>query len=120
MLFVLYRIGGVHYRQVSFWERLGNKACGAYIEANNAATWIIWECLANVGLRVLIVWLYNNTGKSVFAATLFHAMIDVTWVLFPVYGSYYNPEITGIIIIITANIVAFLSKPKTLARYRHR
>lgn len=91
-----------------------------YIEANNSATWIFWECLASVALRVLIVWLYNNTGKSLFAAILFHAMIDVTWVLFPIYGSYYNPEITGIIIIIAATIAAFLWGSKTLTRYRHR
>ena len=91
-----------------------------YVEANNSVIWIFWECLATVGLRVLIVWLYNNTGKSVFAAILFHAMIDVTWVLFPIYGSNYNPEITGIIIIITASIASFLWGPKTLARYRYR
>jgi hypothetical protein len=91
-----------------------------YIEANNAATWIVWECLATVGLRVLIVWLYNNTGKSVFAAIIFHAMIDVTWVLFPIYGSYYNPEISGIIIMITATIAVFLWGPRTLAHYRYR
>jgi len=26
-----------------------------------------------MAMRVFMVWLYNNTGKSVFAAALFHA-----------------------------------------------
>ena len=88
-----------------------------YIQAHNAPAWIAWQCLGTVGLRVIIVWLYNNTGKSVFVAILFHDMLNVSTFLFPNYGSYYDPAITGILIIITATIVTFLWGPKTLARY---
>lgn len=88
-----------------------------YIQAHNAPAWIAWQCLGTVGLRVLIVWLYNNAGKSVFVAILFHDMINVSTFLFPNYGSYYDPAITGILIIITATIVTFLWGAKTLARY---
>jgi membrane protease YdiL (CAAX protease family) len=36
-----------------------------YIQTNNIAAWIAWQCLNTVGLRVLIVWLYNtNRPKS--------------------------------------------------------
>jgi uncharacterized protein len=38
-----------------------------YIQAHNSISWIAWQCLATVGLRVLIVWIFNNTSKSVFA-----------------------------------------------------
>ena len=38
----------------------------------------------------LIVWLCNNTGQSVFAAALFHATLNLTWMLFPVYGSHFD------------------------------
>ena len=89
-----------------------------YIQAHNAPAWIVWECLATVGLRVIMVWLYNNTGKSLFAAILFHVTIDIGWVLFPNYGSHYNPAVTGIIILITAAIIPFLGDAKTLAQFK--
>ena len=38
--------------------------------------------------------------------------------LFPNYGSFYDPAITGIFIIITASFVTFFWGAKTLARYR--
>jgi CAAX protease family protein len=90
-----------------------------YIQAHHTPTWIAWQCFTTVALRILIVWLYNNTGKSLFAAILFHDMINVCDFSFPNYGSYYDPAITGPIIAITAVIVTFLWGPKTLARYRY-
>jgi uncharacterized protein len=69
-------------------------------------------------LRILIVWLYNNTGKSVFAAILFHAMANVGKTVFPGGVSYYDPVIGYSIIAIMAVIVTVLWGPKTLARYR--
>jgi membrane protease YdiL (CAAX protease family) len=90
-----------------------------YIQTNNIAAWIAWQCLNTVGLRVLIVWLYNNTGRSVFAAILFHATINVSVFLFPNYGSRYDPAITGVIVASIATIVIFLWGSATLARYRY-
>ena len=66
---------------------------------------------------MIIVWFYNNTGKSVFAATLFHAMLDVTWQLFPIHGSFYDPRITGVITAIVAAIVTIAWVPQTLPPY---
>ena len=60
-----------------------------------------------------IVWLYNNTGKSILAGILFHAMINVSEFSFPNYGSYYNPLISTIIFATVAAIVVFLGSPKT-------
>lgn len=91
-----------------------------YFEANNSISWIIWQCIFTVAARVIIVWIYNNTGKSVLAATLYHTMINVTTFLFPIYGSYYNPEITGIITIILGAVIVSLWGPKTLASFRGR
>jgi uncharacterized protein len=79
--------------------------------------WIAWWFLYTVAARVLITWIYNNTGKSVFAATLFHAMMNVSWQLFPVDGSYFDPRITGLILTVAAAIVIALWGPRTLARY---
>lgn len=45
-----------------------------------------------------MVWLYNGSGRQLPAAVLFHTMINVTYVLFPVGGSHYDPAVTGIIV----------------------
>lgn len=87
------------------------------VHAQRSPEWIAWWSLGTVAARVIIVWLYNNTGKSVFAASLFHAMIDVTWQLFPIHGSFYDPRITGLITAIVAAIVTVVWGPQTLARY---
>jgi membrane protease YdiL (CAAX protease family) len=76
-----------------------------YRQAHRSLTWIAWQCLFTVALRVLLGWLYNRTGKSVFAATVFHAMANVSVFLFPIYGSYYDPRITGLITAILATLV---------------
>lgn len=65
-----------------------------------------------------IVWLYNNTGKSILAGILFHAMINVSEFSFPNYGSHYDPFISGIIFGVAVAIVVFLWGPRTLTRYR--
>jgi uncharacterized protein len=33
-----------------------------YAQAHRSATWIAWQCVNTVAARILIVWLYNNTG----------------------------------------------------------
>jgi uncharacterized protein len=48
------------------------------------------------------VWLDNNTGKSVFAAALFHAFTNVSGVMF---SKFYDPRVTGIIVACAAAII---------------
>ena len=86
-----------------------------FIQTHNTPAWVVWQSLGTVGLRVLIVWLYNNTGKSVFVAILVHTMINVSEFLFPNYGSHYDPVTTGTLTIMTAAIVTFFWRAKTLA-----
>jgi membrane protease YdiL (CAAX protease family) len=89
------------------------------LQANHGLAWTAWQhSVYAVALRILIVWLYNNTAKSVFAAILVHDTDNVSWSLFPNYGSHYDPAITGAITAIAAVIVTFLWGSKTLARYR--
>jgi membrane protease YdiL (CAAX protease family) len=83
------------------------------VQAHRSPAWIAWWCLWTVTQRVLIVWLYNNTGKSVFAAALFHAISNVSTLLFP---EYYDPRITGLITALAAAIVTVVWGPRTLAR----
>ena len=88
------------------------------LQNGQAFNWILWQRLGTVASRVLIVWLYNNTGKSVLAAILFHAMSNVSWVLFPNYGSHYDPFITSMITFLVAGIVIFGLESSTLAGSR--
>ncbi len=83
------------------------------IQVHRSTTWIAWWSLYTVALRVLIVWLYNNTGGSVFAATLFHAFSNASSVT---YSSYYDPRITGLIVAFVATIVVLVWGPRTLVR----
>jgi membrane protease YdiL (CAAX protease family) len=88
------------------------------LSVQRSLAWIAWWSLGTVALRVIIVWLYNNTGRSVFAAGIFHAMINVTWQLFPVNGSYYDPRVTGLITAAVAVVVVIVWGPRTLVRAR--
>jgi membrane protease YdiL (CAAX protease family) len=88
------------------------------LQVDRSPTWIAWQCLNMVALRVLQVWLYNNMGKSVFAAALFHVMVNVSWQLFPNYGSHYDPRITGLISTFVAVIVTVVWGPRRLTRNR--
>ena len=88
------------------------------MQAYRSPTWIAWWSLSTVAARVILVWLYNNTGKSVFATAVCHAMANVSVFMFPIYGSYYDPRIAALITTFAAVLVAVVWGPRTLARYR--
>jgi membrane protease YdiL (CAAX protease family) len=90
----------------------------AFVQTHNPIGWIVWQCVRTVALRVLIVWIYNNNAKSLFAAILLHASDNVCWSLFPNFGSHYDPFVTGMITWPVVAVVILVWGPKTLARYR--
>jgi uncharacterized protein len=61
-----------------------------------------------VGSRVVIAWFYNNTGRSVFAASLYHGTLNLCWQLFPNRGSHYDPRVTTLLILPVAAIVTLV------------
>lgn len=61
--------------------------------------WIAWWALGSVARRVIILWLYVHGGRSVFATSLFHAMSNVSWMMFPVMGSHYDPVSTATVLV---------------------
>jgi membrane protease YdiL (CAAX protease family) len=77
------------------------------LQGHHSLEWIAWKCLETVAARFLIVWLYNSTGRSLFAAVLFHALSNVSVSMFPNGGSHYDPAVAGVITFILAGIVAF-------------
>ena len=89
------------------------------LQAHQTLTYIAWQGLFDVAWRILSVWLYNNTGKSVFAIILFHDMYNIGYVLFPNNGSHYDPAIAFPITAVIAVIVTFFWGAQTLARYRY-
>ena len=67
------------------------------LQVQRSFDWILWWSLGTVSLRIIMVWLYAHAGKSVFGAIVFHAMINLSWQLFPVHGSYYDPRVFALI-----------------------
>lgn len=62
-----------------------------YAQLGRSAWWIAWHSLCAVAMRVIMVDLYEWAGRRVSVTVLFHAMINLSWALFPVAGSYYDP-----------------------------
>ncbi|GGM72287.1 hypothetical protein GCM10010106_18270 [Thermopolyspora flexuosa] len=90
-----------------------------WLQAGRDAGWIAWQCLFTVATRVIIVWMYRNTGASVAAAVLVHASSNVGYALFPVNGSHYDPMTVGLLTAAVAVLVVAVWGPRTLAGRDH-
>jgi hypothetical protein len=92
------------------------------IQQGHSLTWIAWGTLGTVAVRVLIVWIYNNTGKSLFACILFHTMLNLGRPLFPKNETYNPlvdyPYIHYSVFALIAVLVVLGWGSKTLTRYR--
>ncbi len=80
----------------------------AMLEMPGAHTWgwIVLQCLNQVVVRILIVWVYVGSGGSLFAAIGLHALLNVsTMTLFPVYGSNYDPLVANAVLGLVAILV---------------
>jgi membrane protease YdiL (CAAX protease family) len=88
-------------------------------QAHQTVAWIFWQSIGTVFLRIIMVWIFNNAGKSVFAMVLFHTMVNISPYLIPNYGSHYNPFIYTILLILTTIVVIFLWGTKTLTDYKY-
>jgi len=88
------------------------------LQNGQPAGWILWHRLGTVAFRVLIAWVYTNTGRSVFTAVLFHAVNNLCWALFPNYGSHYNPFVNFLLTLPALGFVLLGWDWRTLTRYR--
>ncbi len=70
------------------------------LQAGRGWDWIAWWAVGTAARRMIILWLYTRGGGSVFATSLFHAMSNLSWMLFPVMGSHYDPMSTAVILIL--------------------
>jgi membrane protease YdiL (CAAX protease family) len=92
------------------------------LQHGRSVGWIAWWTLSTVALRVLLTWVYNNTGNSVFAVVLMHAMTNLAWIgPFLDFGSVGYPDdamrISALIMAVAAGIVTVAWGPQTLARH---
>ncbi len=88
-------------------------------QTHQTPVWIVWQSASTAFLRIIMVWLFNNTGKSVFAMVLFHTMINISPYLIPGNNGHYDPLVFCILLILTVAVVIFLWGAQTLARYRY-
>jgi membrane protease YdiL (CAAX protease family) len=90
----------------------------AMVQTGQSASWIAWGCLDMVATRVIMVWIYNNTGRPVIAVVLFHAIANLTFKsIFP-GGSYESERIISVLLTIIATIFTLEWGPRTLTRTR--
>jgi membrane protease YdiL (CAAX protease family) len=78
------------------------------------------QILKIVVFRVLIAWIFNNTGKSVFAAILFHAVDNTALVTFPEVMTIkpWGSVLFCGHVIVAAVVVTLVCGGRSLAQYR--
>lgn len=78
------------------------------LQVGRTCDWIAWWSVGTFVRRIVIVWMYSHGGHSVFGATLFHTMSNLSWMLFPVQGSHYDPMMVSLALIaVTIPLLAF-------------
>ena len=90
-----------------------------YNQAEQTPIWIFWQCIGTIFLRIIMVWLFNNSGKSVFGMVLFHTMINISPYLIPNYGAHYDPFIFCLLLMIVVIIIICFYDSKTLTQYKY-
>jgi uncharacterized protein len=90
-----------------------------FIEMGRSLDWTLWQCFGAIALRVIIVWLFVNTGQSVFIAVLFHVTINMPSGVVTTFEASFDPLVQFVILAIVAAIVVGLWGPSTLARFRY-
>lgn len=77
------------------------------LSASRSVAWIAGWSVFTVASRVLIVWLYNRSGRSLLVAVVFHAATNVATVTF---ADLFDPFITGAIVVAGAIAVTAASR----------
>jgi membrane protease YdiL (CAAX protease family) len=91
-----------------------------YILAGLDPLWIAGQITSLIAIRTLIVFVYNSTGKSVFAAVIFHAVYNLCTLTVTSFSTSIGHLITSILIVFTALTVIVFWDPDTLTQFRFR
>ena len=87
----------------------------ALLQIHRSLGWIAWWSLGTIACRVIMVQLFERAGRSVFAVSLLHLMVNLSWQLFPGQGAWFNPAVNGAITALLAGAVVLSGglRPKT-------
>ncbi|OKH98538.1 hypothetical protein A6A06_30800 [Streptomyces sp. CB02923] len=94
----------------------------AYVQAGRTAPWIAGQVLGSVAVRVLMVWLFLNSGGAVLTAVALHTTINVVESVFPGYAVHpASALVQGAVASLTAVAVAvpLRRRPGAPARSGH-
>jgi membrane protease YdiL (CAAX protease family) len=96
---------------------------GFLISGYYSLDWIAWHALYTVASRVLFVWIYNNSGRSLFSMALCHWSFGLFWSLWPQDNlqkavPFYRPQIAATAALLCAVFVVYAWGPRSLARWR--
>ena len=89
-----------------------------WIGLGHSIEWVAGQALATVAMRLVMGWIYAYGGRSLFLATVFHAMINTSFVLFPNNGSHYDPSVTAAVLMAMTALLALISG-KLRLRFRN-
>jgi membrane protease YdiL (CAAX protease family) len=81
----------------------------ADLQGGHDPGWILLHRTGAGALRVLLVVAYFGTGRGMLAAVLMHAMDNLSWQLFPVGGSAYDPMFVAPFTVAAAILVVAMS-----------
>jgi membrane protease YdiL (CAAX protease family) len=94
-----------------------------FVSSGASPSWIAWQLVYIAATRVLLVWVYGNTSKSVFAVIAMHATFNLGWQFFPpsaglLVPTFYDPRNLALTTLVILAAVLFLWGP-SLTRYRN-
>lgn len=75
------------------------------LQVGRSVEWILWWTVGTVAARVLMVWFYERTGRGVFILSVYHAISNTCWQLYPEQGSFYDPRINAAVTVLLVMIV---------------
>lgn len=83
-----------------------------------SAGWIIWQSAGMVLMRITIVCLVVNAGRSILIAVLFHMMSNSVWGMFPNFDPYYDPMVMFAVLGMAVVMILWWNGPTLLMPFR--
>jgi uncharacterized protein len=82
----------------------------AMVQAGQSPGWIAWGCADMVATRVIMVWIYDATGRSVAAVAVYHAIANLSIKSWFPGGSYEGERVITVLLVVAA-MVAVTAAP---------
>jgi membrane protease YdiL (CAAX protease family) len=79
-----------------------------YIAAGHNLSWVLGQSLLIIEGRIIMVWVFNNTGRSILPAVLMHAGYNLAYIMYPYNGSSYDPVLLSAVqgVVVAAILIA--------------